>query len=54
MLAWLHETPKTKGMANVGKQQRISLQKFLIGHVPDRGGRPQEQVCFIEFSLEKY
>uniref|UniRef100_T1JSB5 Peptidase S1 domain-containing protein n=1 Tax=Tetranychus urticae TaxID=32264 RepID=T1JSB5_TETUR len=27
---WLHETPKTKGMANVGKQQRISLQKFLI------------------------
>ncbi|XP_015790216.1 protein FAM98A isoform X1 [Tetranychus urticae] len=37
------ETPKTKGMANVGKQQRISLQKFLIGHVPDRGGRPQEQ-----------
>lgn len=38
------ETPKTKGMANVGKQQRISLQKFLIGNVPDRGGRPKEQV----------
>lgn len=37
------ETPQTKGMANLGKQQRISLQKYLIGQVPDRGGRPQEQ-----------
>ncbi|XP_074599202.1 uncharacterized protein LOC141853685 [Brevipalpus obovatus] len=37
------EAPKTKGMANAGKQQRIELQKYLIGEVPDRGGRPDEQ-----------
>lgn len=37
------QLPATQGLANIGKQQRISLQKFLIPQVPDRGGRPQEQ-----------
>ncbi|RWS08951.1 protein FAM98A-like protein [Dinothrombium tinctorium] len=33
----------TKGQANIGKQQRLSLHQYVIGYVPDRGGRPQEQ-----------
>ena len=33
----------TFGKANQGAQQRLQLHKFLIGSVPDRGGRPTEQ-----------
>lgn len=33
----------TFGKANQGAQQRLQLHKFLIGAVPDRGGRPDEQ-----------
>ncbi|UXI19896.1 hypothetical protein NH340_JMT05839 [Sarcoptes scabiei] len=38
----LIEPPKI-GTANTGLQQRLQLHKFLIGAVPDRGGRPFEQ-----------
>lgn len=31
------------GTANAGLQQRLQLHKYLIGAVPDRGGRPFEQ-----------
>ncbi|KAH9426044.1 Protein fam98a [Dermatophagoides pteronyssinus] len=34
---------KQIGKANIGLQQRLQLHKFLIGAVPDRGGRPYEQ-----------
>lgn len=34
---------KQIGKANTGLQQRLQLHKFLIGAVPDRGGRPYEK-----------
>lgn len=37
------ETPNVTGKANQGAQQQLQLHKFLIGSVPDRGGRPGEQ-----------
>jgi hypothetical protein len=37
------ELPETKEKANQGLQQRLQLHKYIIGSVPDRGGRPDEQ-----------
>jgi len=37
------ELPETKEKANRGIQQRLQLHKYIIGNVPDRGGRPNEQ-----------
>jgi hypothetical protein len=36
------EPPANSGIANSGRLQRLSLHKFIIGQVPDRGGRPNE------------
>ena len=36
--------PKTNKLANQGLQQRLSLHKFIIGDVPDRGGRTAEAI----------
>lgn len=35
--------PTIEGTANQGAQQRLQLHKYIIGDVPDRGGRPGEQ-----------
>lgn len=37
------DAPSIKGTANQGAQQRLQLHKYIIGNVPDRGGRPFEQ-----------
>lgn len=37
------EIPNVTGKANQGAQQQLQLYKYLIGSVPDRGGRPGEQ-----------
>lgn len=36
------EVPNVTGKANQGAQQQLQLHKYLIGSVPDRGGRPGE------------
>ena len=36
--------PKSGKLANQGAQQRLSLHKFIIGNVPDRGGRTEEAI----------
>ena len=36
--------PKSGKLANKGVQQRLSLHKFIIGNVPDRGGRTEEAI----------
>lgn len=36
--------PPKSGKANQGAQQRLSLHKFIIGNVPDRGGRTEEAI----------
>lgn len=36
--------PKNSRLANQGLQQKLSLHKFLIGSVPDRGGRVEEAI----------
>lgn len=36
--------PKGGKLANQGAQQRLSLHKFIIGNVPDRGGRTEEAI----------
>lgn len=42
------DIPNIAGKANQGVQQRLQLHKYLIGSVPDRGGRPHEQVIPIK------
>jgi len=37
------ELPETKEKANKGLQQRLQLHKYIIGKVPDRGGRADQQ-----------
>ncbi|XP_054162904.1 protein FAM98A-like [Oppia nitens] len=44
----LIKVPQTKGMANKGLEQQKQMEeihKFRIGLVPDRGGRPNEQIA---------
>ncbi|CAG2106645.1 unnamed protein product [Medioppia subpectinata] len=41
----LIQVSNTSGLANRGLQQRQPIHKHMIGSVPDRGGRPNEQIA---------